>query len=302
MGWLADRVALAAAHARSVAAGQAWLDGEPCRALRDRFDAVAAGDVDGAIDTAVTVLADRGIVAAMLAPLIEALQADPLFEPPFRVHRDPLRIGAVLFDHPAVSISAGVLSADALSALPRPATVVMTGRHTVVRYHRAAGATLARWRLKEGVCEPVAPLTLTDGVVLHSNGGCEASLLTDAPRDVATVTAMIRYGAGPAMNEFAVAGGAPVRRATLDDGVSRTETLMTLLRWSGRADAGPQFEAVSRHDEHHLRWTAMREWLALDVRGASERLEAMAVTDPHPDVRAAAAATLPMVRRALCPA
>lgn len=302
MGWLDDRAELLAAHARSVVAAGEWLDGEPCRTLRARFDAVAPGDAGGAVEVAAGLLAEEQHIEALLAPLIDGLRADPLFEPPFRVHRDSLRIGAVLFDHPAVSISAGVLFADALASLPPPRTVVMTGRFSVVRYHRAAGATLARWTLNDGRCRPAEPLSLGDGVVVRNDGRRQASLLTGAARDVATLTATIRYGAAPAMREFSMADGAPVREATLDDTVSRTGALLTLLRLSGRADAESAFDAASRHDEHHLRWTAMREWLALDVARALPRLEEMAGADPHPEVRGVAGATLLQARAALCPA
>ncbi len=62
-------------------------------------------------------------------------------------------------------------------------------------------------------------------------------------------------------------------------------------------DAGDRFEAATRDPAHFLRWGAMREWLALDVAAATPRLEEMAAGDPHPEVRAAARATLPLVAR-----
>jgi hypothetical protein len=72
--------------------------------------------------------------------------------------------------------------------------------------------------------------------------------------------------------------------------------LLAFLRLAGRADAGPQFDAATRDPAFHLRWAAMREWLALDARAAMPRLEAMMVADPHVEIREAAARTLATIR------
>ena len=45
---------------------------------------------------------------ALLAPLVAAASADPWFQPGFRVMRDRLRIGALLADTGAVSITASI--------------------------------------------------------------------------------------------------------------------------------------------------------------------------------------------------
>lgn len=306
MDWLDDSAAFAAAHDRSRVIGRAWRDSPPVRDLTARFDAVMADETSGhsreeiqaaAMDAAEAWLSDAGALGTLLSPLIAALREDSRFEPPFRVHRDPLRIGAVVFDHPLVTITAGVMFADALATLPPARTVVLTGRRSVTRYHRAAGARLARWTLAEGACRRTADMTLSDGLILRLDGRRQGMVVTAAPRDVVTVTATLRPAPGGVMREFAVADGAPVRTATLDDEVSRTSALLTLLRISGRSDAGTAFDAASRHTEHHLRWTAMREWLALDVCGALPRLVEMAADDPHREVRGAAAVTLDLARQ-----
>lgn len=193
--------------------------------------------------------------------------------------------------------------------------MVFSGRVAVTRYVRAGGATLRRWRAEaagagfSAAGAPPAleqePLRLADGEVRILDGRCEAQLLADAARDVVTLVATVRAGAAPLMREHAVEGGALLRIASADDRSSRTELLLAFLRHAGRAEAGPRFEAATRDPAFQLRWAAMREWLALDARAALPRLEAMAAGDPHGEVRAAAAATLPIVRRrieaARCP-
>jgi hypothetical protein len=127
-------------------------------------------------------------------------------------------------------------------------------------------------------------------------------LVCDAATDVVTLVATLRAGAAPLMREYDIATGALVRIADADDRPSRTEMLLRFLRMAGRAEAGTCFAEATRRPEFHLRWTAMREWLALDAGAAAERLTEMARTDPHAEVRAAAAGMLPMVEARLAEA
>ncbi|WP_174292989.1 hypothetical protein, partial [Sphingomonas bacterium] len=150
--WLDDRAALAKAHRASLAVASAWRASEPYQALFARFDALPPGDAEAVAAEAAALFADTAWLTALLAPWMTALAGDDAFEPPLRARRDPLSIGAMLFDHPAVSISATSVSADALTASPVPRTVVVPGRLSVVRYHRAGGARWRQWQ-----AEAIAP-------------------------------------------------------------------------------------------------------------------------------------------------
>ena len=66
---------------------------------------------------------------------------------------------------------------------------------------------------------------------------------------------------------------------------------LTLLRHLGRTDAAPLFAAETKATDFAARWHAMRELVALDPAAARSHLKAMAASDPHPEVRRAAAAT-----------
>lgn len=299
MDWLHDRDALTAAHRRSLAMAARWRDGAAHRRWTAVLDGLHDAGARQAADAIAALFSDATAVAGLLAPLVTALRDDPAFEPPLRVQRDGLRTGAVLIDHPVATITASVTAAAALAQLPPAATVVVPGRMTVVRYHRAGSARLDRWRLEGEGCVADAPVRLRDGMVLQVDGRRHATMLADAACDVVALTAVIRAEAAVHMREHDRASGAPVRLATLDEGASRSLMLLSLLRLSGRADAAEAFEQATRAPAHHLRWAAMREWLALDIAAALPRLRSMAMGDPHDEVRAAASTMLPVVQARL---
>ena len=139
---------------------------------------------------------------------------------------------------------------------------------------------------------------LADGEVVVLDGRTEATLLDPVPGDVVTVS-FAAHGGG-LTREYDRATGRLVRAASNDEAASRTRMLLTLLRVSARADAGNAFDAATRADAFHLRWAAMREWLALDAHAALPRLRALADGDPHPQVRATARVTLAQVEDRLC--
>jgi len=309
------RAAILAARAAAGDTIRGWRSGEAYRALAARFADCPPDDASEAMARATRLLEKADWAAALLQPLVEALAGDPLFEPPFRTSRDGLRIGGVLFECPAMALSACVTSAAAMRRLPAPRALTFSGRMVVTRYVCAGGARLRRWRTEPAgpdfsattapSCREIEALRLTDGDVIATDGGHEAQLLSEAQSDVVTLVATIPAGTAPLMREHAVADGRLLRIASGDDRASRTEMLLAFLRLAGRTDAGPRFAEATGDPAFHLRWAAMREWLALDARAALPRLEAMAAGDPHRDIREAAARTLAVVRSRLdtpCPA
>jgi hypothetical protein len=311
----ATRAAIVAARAEAGAAIRKCREGTAFRAATTAF-ADCTDSPERAAERAEQLLDDPDWAATLIAPLIEALAADPLFEPPLKAHRDALRTGAVLFDSPAASIAASITSASAMARLPPPRTIVFTGRMAVTRTIRAGGARLRRWRVEPmgqqfaaadaAPCTPMAPVQLRDGMVHRTDGRSRAQLICDAESDVVTLVATIRAGAAPLMREYDIDNGGLLRIADADDRPSRTEMLLRFLRVAGRADAGTCFADATHAPGFHLRWTAMREWLALDAAAAAPRLAEMACTDPHAEVRAAASCMLPIVEQRLaaarCPA
>jgi len=299
---------LAEARKRSMPVNASWLAG-PAAAFAGTDDAELIEE------RATAFLTDPDRVETLLAPLVDALRADPWFEPPFKVSRDRLRTGAVLLDGPMVTISATVTCADELNRLPMPATVVVPGRVTLTHYVRGGRAQMRIWRAEAAgtdfsaaaaaPADEVAARVIDDGMLVRQDGRTTGHLLIRAESDIVALTATIKPGAAPLMREYAVANGTFVRAACADDSASRIEMLLTFLRVSGRADAGTMFDSASRHPAFHLRWAAMREWLMLDGRAARDRLAELAAHDPNAEIRAAASATLPALDRRLdepCPA
>jgi hypothetical protein len=294
--------ALEKADATSRALAERWCDAPEHHRIVDAFAGVDTADVEAVAAAAEALFADTDSwLAPLLAPLMAALMADPWVQPPLRVARDPLRTGAQLYDCAAGTLTATVHDGTALATTPLPDTLVCSGRMLVVRYVRAAGWHLDRWRIHDDRLKPITPEPLTDDTVLRLDGRTDAHRLAPAgstpSRQVVTLTFAVRAAANA--REYHRVSGRLIRLGAASDVTSRTRMLLTFLRLSGRSDAAACFDAATRDPAFELRWAAMREWLALDARCAAPRLSAM-VDDPHPEVRAAARATLPLVEAQLC--
>ncbi len=302
---IADAETLRTAHERSLRAAAAWREGAAYRQAETAFVGKGLTADDVALRAA-GLLADDRWIEALIAPLIGALAVDDWFQPPLRVSRDPLRIGALLVDHPLVTISASILSADGLRSLPPPRSVVVPGRLSVVRYWRSGGATLRRWQADSAgagfsaqaaaPCRAIDPLRPNDGEVVTVDGRTQAMLIDGATADVVTITATIRADSAPFMREYAIDDGRLLCVAALDDQASRAQMLLAFLRNMGRADAATSLASATHDPAYFVRWWAMREWLAFDVAGALPRLREM-TGDPNAEVRAAAAQMLPIAEK-----
>jgi hypothetical protein len=298
-----------AARRRSAEAAEAWRASPLYRAAENVLGGVAPDDVDGAREAATLLLSDADWAGALLAPLVRALADEPLLEPPLRVQRDAGRLGVVLFDAPAVRVSAAIITAHEVSRQAPPPRVVVTGRVAVTRYLRAGGAVFEQWTAEPaddtftqaaaGLARCTAILRPRDGEVSALDGRVAGQRLIAASHDVVTLSAVVRAPA-PFLREYDTGSGRLVRAATTDDGASRAAMLLAFLRASGGERAGVAFGVATRDPAFHLRWSAMRDWLVADAPAALPCLAEMADTDPHPDVRAAARATLARitVRRA----
>lgn len=303
----AIRDAIVASAAPSRAIAQRWREGPEVRRLERAFAYCPLDEAGPAAALAERLFGDDAWAGELLVPLVAALAADPFFEPPLRVSRDALGTSALLYECPAVSIAASVVDAAALATSPAPATILFSGRVSVTRYVKAGAASLQRWSAEPITpaftsasarpCVPLEPLSLSDGDVTRCDGRIEAQRAVDAGSAMVLLVATIHPGATPLMREYNAAEGTLARLASADDRPSRAEMLLAFLRLAGRADAGDRFDEATRDAAFHLRWAAMREWLALDARAALPRLEAMASGDPHAEVRAAATLTLVAVRR-----
>jgi len=289
----------------AAALARQWRSSPIMQGLAARFAGLGEEDIGEIAHRAHDLLEDDAWVGALLAPGIAALAEDPSAQPPLAVSRDAVKTGAVLFDAGTIVVTASVTAADALAALPPPTSVIVPGRLAIVRYVRSGGARLHLWHappagadFSAAAAPPAAPLgdlPLGDGVVLRLDGRKRGWWLAGASGDVVALTATIRAGQAPLMREYAVPSGSFLRCATLDERAARAQMLLTLLRVGGRREANDQFAAATRDPAAFLRWSAMREWLALDALAALPRLGEMARTDPSAEIRAVARDTLALV-------
>ncbi|MBX9813897.1 MAG: hypothetical protein K2X76_04275 [Sphingomonas sp.] len=298
---LPDRATLEASRARALAFARRHRESAPVRAADAALDGLA--EADAVAGAATRLLGDDAWVRALLAPMVAALAEDPWFEPPLRVQREGGRLGAVLYEHPALTLT-GTLVAPSDTA---PARLIVPGRLSVVRYQRGSGRLLL-WRAEPAgpdFCAaraapivPVGAVGLRDGLVRRIDGRSHAQAIEGATGDLVILTATIAAEAAPFARDYDRASGRLARVAALDHAASRAQLLLGYLRAARRAEATPAFDAASRSRAYFLRWAAMREWLALDAQSALPRLRALA-DDPNDEVRAAARATLPQVEAAL---
>lgn len=300
----ADGATLAGARARAERFAAGHRQSAAWRFADAAFDPLTGASAEAVAAAAALLLADPGWARALLAPMLDALAADPWFEPPLRVQREAGRLGALLYEHRLLTITGALVEGGARGPVTR---LVVPGRMSVVRYQRGNGRLLL-WRIdpaapapERAPLRPAGAIALRDGLVRRIDGRTHAQLLTASQADLVVLTATIAADALPIAREYDRDSGALLRIATHDHQAARGQLLLSYLRQAGRREAGAAFAAATHAEAHFLRWAAMREWLALDARAALPRLRDM-LNDAHGEVRAAAAATLPQVEQALaCP-
>lgn len=249
---------------------------------------------------------DDGALAALLDAAIAAAAADPFCRPPLRASRNSVQDGLLLFGDPALTIQIAMMSADSLaikrSSTEPPPAISFSGQRSLFRFLKAGGARISLWSAPligpdftagaGGRCRFRGRRRLTDGEVIELDGRCESFLVDNAGSDLVYLFATTPLEAGPVGVDYDPLTLEAVTASSTDDAGSRIQMMLALLRTMGRRDAAPQFSQALSAGNFHARWQAMREYLALDAGLALPHLEQMAEADPHPEVRAAAAATL----------
>ncbi|PCD04237.1 hypothetical protein COC42_08100 [Sphingomonas spermidinifaciens] len=243
-------------------------------------------------------IADPGWAAAMLGPLLAHPDAGwPLA---CRVAGD--RATLVIERRAGAALTVTMIGPGAAAATG----VVASGRHMFVRVLGGSGR-LDRWPAGEVddrfTAASAPPLgrrcssALRAGAVMEIDGRRDAHRIVAVGRELVLLTLTLAQGAAPLLREYALPGGRLRRVAAAEGEPARAAMLVELL---GALDGGSEgLAAAARHPAFFVRWAAMRHWLARDAAGARPVLAAMAVGDPHPEVRDAAVAALAMPA---CPA
>jgi len=308
--WFDDK----AAQARSVGLGaelaRSFRANPAIRRLDEALAATAARAED-VLALARTFLEDDRALSSCLAPLIEAVRANPFVRPPLRNGSSAIHRGLLLFDRPRLNIFVSVASAEAVAAkrLSRTggASIVFPGTLSLYKFIKAGGAILSLWEAPEiaagftagasGQCRRVEQRRLRDGEIFVLDGRRESFVVDHAASDMVYLQATTPLGAAPLTVEYDCDSHEFVGASSTDEASSRAQMMLNLLRVMDRRDAAPVFEAMIASPHFYTRWAAMRDFLALDAELALPHLRKMAEADDHPEVREAALQTLAI----LCP-
>lgn len=298
-----DHLQRSEAHSRAVA--RDWAASAGYRRLVALFADGDARDAEQIADRAEGLFATPDWLGVLLGPLIDALRDDRWFQPPLRVSQAGGRIGAVLFQSPAVTVTASVTApGQRPQNLSQDAVVVMPGRLAVTYCHSAGGARWARFEAGPAdrdvsvrsapLCMPAGETMLANGGIYRHDGRTGGQVLLGGAGSVVLVTAMIALQSGFFVRDYATATGRLLRLTALDDAAARSQLLLAFLARANRPEAQAALAEMSHDAAFFVRWAAMQQWLAIDAGAAIGRLHQMAAGDAHPEIRAAAAAMVPL--------
>ncbi|MBL0916824.1 MAG: HEAT repeat domain-containing protein, partial [Sphingopyxis sp.] len=154
-------------------------------------------------------------------------------------------------------------------------------------------------------CHSSAPRPIVAGEIWTLDTAAEAFTLAGGSGDVLLLEIAVQPPSPLPTRTYDLASGGLVRASASRRDSSVRQMALALLRTFGRTDAASLFAAETQAEDFAARWSAMREFVALDAQAAHPYLARMADTDPHPEIRHAAAATLALYASrepAPCPA
>jgi hypothetical protein len=261
---------------------------------------------DAVLALAEAFVSSAGAISEILSALIAAATDDPYFRPHFGLVASEVHSGLLLVDHPALSLTLGLMSADSIAAKRAERTgggsLTFNGRRMALHCIKGGGATLSLWEAprigagftadSSGLCRCVERLRLEDGQKLDIDGRTVTFIVEAAEHDIVFVSAETSLESAPLSVEYDWQSRRFVGASSTDEASSRTQMMLSLLRIMDRRDAVPLFPEMLRSGHFYARWQAMREFLALDAGAALPHLREMAAADPHREVRQAAAQTL----------
>ncbi len=268
--------------------------------------AAAAGDApDAAIDRLLPWLTDTRWLAQRLSAAVAPLATDPYARPMLHMVGEGGGAGGlILAECGTIRLSLQLQPVETGSAAPT--TITFVPGHIATRILRSGGAQVAAHHVALTAAEAAGAFTaaaatrctgdparpLRDGEILRRDGARTAWTLFAATGDVLALELAITPRSPLPVRTHDRASGRLIHLAASRRDSSFRTMALTLLRDMARRDAAPLFEQATHSDDFAARWAAMREFSALAPAAAHSRLAAMAAADPHPEVRAAAKATL----------
>ena len=278
--------------------------------LLTAIDAHADAPADAAIAGLLPWLTDPEWLRNRLTSALTLLRSDPFARPPLRPvgGADGAPGGLVLTDRGAIRLTLRLWPFATHTAAPAPA-IFIPGRaalhilasggaqlcqhQVVVTPAEEAGAFTAR---AAAPCHSAPPRPLQTGETLHLDTAREGFTLIPGADDTLLLELTVQPPSPLPIRSYDPATGHLLHVSASRRDSSFRAMALTLLRHMRRPDAAPLFEAETQSEDFAVRWHAMRELIALNPTAAHAPLEAMAADDPHPEVRAAAQATLALLQ------
>jgi len=304
--WLGDRPARASSMARRKSIAREFAALPEVARLEAELAAIRDKRAEPILAAARRFVESPGMAERAIGDFVEAALRDPFYRPHTTIVGSPVLSGLLLFEHPALTVQAAVLRADAIAAKRAErtggASIAFSGERALFRFIDGGGATLSFWEAPpirpaftaaaSGRCRLVERRRVEDGETIELDGASQAFVVDRAPRDLFYLQASTPIGAAPVRVEYDFATLAFIGASSTDEASSRMQMMLALLRILDRQDAVPVFRMMLEAEHFYTRWETMRELLALDAGAALPHLAALAEADPHPEVREAAAQTL----------
>lgn len=300
--------------ARRVAMRQAVADLEAAWAAADTapggltaaIDALADAAADIAITRLLPWLSDTGWLCRRLDAAQALMAADPFARPPLRPvgGGDGGCGGLILAERGTIRLTLQ-LRPFAASANAAASALFVPG-HAALRVLRSGGALLCEHRVAvspaeeagqftanaAAPCHSQPPRPLREGETLRLDTARQSFSLAGGDGDVLLLELTVQPPSRLPIRTYDLASGRLTHVSASRRDSSFRQMALALLRHLGRTDAAPLFVAETASEDFAARWHAMRELIALDAAAARAPLADMAASDPHPEVRRAAAATL----------
>ena len=252
-----------------------------------------------------------GLFDHLVEQMIAALAREPLARIPFSHTCKPGFAALQLLESGNAALSLVLYDAGANGRVARARSIAFQDceRHELVLAGSAVIRIVQRSsRPDGGAMFDCKSRRLGPGSVLSFDGTRSAKLVDE----VETATVILRLSRTPAnpcpAEEFDLATGDLLHRATGSKAESQRELAMELLGRMGRTDAAPAIERAAMRGSADLRWQAVRECLALDTARGFALLSRIAA-DPADDLsrpagalRAQLVETYPQLEAGPCPA
>jgi hypothetical protein len=278
--------------------------------LLTAIDAQADAPADTAIAALLPWLTDTHWLTARLTSALALLRSDPFARPPLRPigGTDGAPGGLVLADRGTIRLTLRLWPFVPHTPAPAPAIFVpgraalhilasggaqLCHHQVAVTPAEEAGAFTAR---AAAPCHSTPPRPLRTGETLHLDTARQSVTVIPGQHDTLLLELSFQPPSPLPIRSYDPATGQLLHISASRRDSSFRAMALTLLRHLDRPDAAPLFEAETQSPDFAARWHAMRELITLNPTAARAPLEALAADDPHPEVRAAAQATLALLQ------